>query len=428
MRKFAVLLTLLAMLMTFSAVTAQDEVVIDFYYPLAVDGPLTAVIQEYADAFMEQNPNIRVNPVYTGSYTQTRETILTEGADPIVDVAVMLGTDLYSFVEEGTVIALNDYLSQEQIDDTFESLWLNSLDSEGTYWSIPFQRSTPVLYYNVEMLAEAGFDAPPANNEEMLAMAQALTTDEGAGLLIPVAGNFPIWMVESFVNAYGEPFSTFEDPATVAFNTPATLAAVTYLHELGAVYGIGPVGGSAWGDTPTAFNAGQAAMVYHTTGSLTSILNNAPFEVGVAFTPSGPAGEDGTGYGTPTGGGNLYIFDNGTKTQAELDAAWLWVEYLASPEIQSDWGVASGYIAARISAWEMEPLASHTETYPQYLAARDQLSIADKEFSSYRAIDVQNIINSTLSRVLSGEVALADAPALLEQAQAQIDGLLAEYK
>jgi sn-glycerol 3-phosphate transport system substrate-binding protein len=420
-----VTLALLVAALSFGVAAAQDDIEIDFYYPIAVDGPLTEVIDGYAADFMDANPGITINPVYTGSYTQTREAVLTEGEDPIVDVAVMLAIDLLSFVEEGTIIPLNDYVTEEQLEDTYDVLWTNSYDAEGTLYSVPFQRSTPVLYYNIEQLAEAGFDAPPANNQELLEMAIALTTEDRFGLLIPYAGTFPIWMFQSFVNGYGQPLTTFEDPATVFFNTEEAVQAVTYLRELATVHGVMPEGGSAWGDTPTAFVAGDAAMIYHTVGSLTNILNSADFEVGVAFTPSGP-----DGFGTPTGGGNLYIFDSpvNPKSQEELDAAWAWVEYLSSAEVQSDWSVASGYIAARESAGALEPLATRIEAFPQYGVARDQLEIADQEFSSFRTIDVQGIINSTLSDILSGAVPLEDAPAALEEAQAQIDGLLEEYR
>ncbi len=423
------LVLLLALLLTFGAVAAQDEnIVIDFYYPLAVDGPLVETINGYAADFMEQNPGITINPVYTGSYTQTRDTIRAEGEAPVVDVAVMLAIDLYSFIEEGTIIPLDEYLSDEQIADTFPALLENSVDEEGTLWSVPFQRSTPVLFYNAQLLAEAGFENAPQNNEELLEMAMALETDDRCGLMLPVQGGFPIWIFESFVDAYGQPLTNPEDPATVYFNTPEALGALDYMLALWNEHGICAAGGSAWGDTPTAFLNGQAAMIYHTTGSLSNILNNASFEVGVAFTPSGPAGEDGTGFGTPTGGGNLYIFDDGSKSDDELAAAWAWVEYLSSPEVQSDWGVASGYVAARMSAWELEPLAARAEEFPQYAVARDQLEIADREFASYRTIDVQNIINSTLSSILSGQTPAEEIEATLASAQEQIDGLLEEYR
>jgi sn-glycerol 3-phosphate transport system substrate-binding protein len=221
---------------------------------------------------------------------------------------------------------------------------------------------------------------------------------------------------------------TGETPAEVYMNDPLVIDALNFSTALGTEYGVGPTGGSVWGDTPTAFLNGQAAMIMHTTGSMTNLLNNATFEVGAAFVPFGLPGEDGTGYGTPTGGGNLYIFNpvGAERTQAELDAAWLWSQYLASPEVQSNWGAATGYIAARVSAWELDPLAALVEERPQYLVARDQLDYASAEFTSYRAIDVQNIINATLSGVISG--AETDSAAAMASAQEQIDSLLAEYR
>jgi sn-glycerol 3-phosphate transport system substrate-binding protein len=187
-----------------------------------------------------------------------------------------------------------------------------------------------------------------------------------------------------------------------------------------------PAGGTVWGDTPKDFTSGQAAIIYHTTGCLAGILMDAKFDVGVGFLPSGPAGADGTGYGTPTGGGNMYVFAN--ASEAEQAAGWKWIQFLSSPEIQADWSANTGYIAARMSAWDIDPLKSKVAEHPQYAVARDQLSIAQREFTSYRAIDTQNIINATLSSIISGSVSLDDAQKTLDDAQAQIDSLLAEYK
>jgi sn-glycerol 3-phosphate transport system substrate-binding protein len=122
----------------------------------------------------------------------------------------------------------------------------------------------------------------------------------------------------------------------------------------------------------------------------------------------------------------MYIFSSADEDVQQ--AAWEWVMYLSSDEIQSDWSAATGYIAATKGAWDVEPLKSLTEEHPQYLVARDQLEIATKEFDSYRSIDIQNIINATLSGIFSGATPLADAPQALADAQTQIDALLAEYQ
>lgn len=418
--------------MFIGAAHAQDDIVIDFYFPSATANDAEGIFQRYADMFQEDNPGISVNPVFTGSYTDTRNTILTElqggGAGP--DVAVMLSIDLYSFAEEGYITPAQAFIDamdggEAYASDFFPALMANSTDADGNIWSIPFQRSTPILYYNADLLAEAGYDSPPTNNAELVEIAQALTTDDRHGLLVPVAGGFPIWMYQSFAIAFGHNI-VGDDPAEVYFNTPEAVAAVEFVRSLGTDLGVGPAGGAAWGDTPVAFLAGQAGMIYHTTGNLTRILSGADFEVGVWYLPSGPAGEDGTGYGSPTGGGNLYIFDDGSKSQAELDAIWKWVTFLSSPAIQADWGATTGYIAANASAWETEPLASLSMEHPQYGVARDQLQHADKEFSSYATITIQGIINGTLESILTGES--ADAQAAMDAAQAQIDGILADYR
>ncbi|MCY3832264.1 MAG: ABC transporter substrate-binding protein [Chloroflexi bacterium] len=429
-RNLSIALALLVMLA--GAGFAQDDIVIDFYFPSATANDAEGIFQRYADAFEERNPGVTVNPVFTGSYTDTRNTILTElqggGAGP--DVAVMLSIDLYSFAEEGTIIPAQGFIDAMDdggayVNDFFDALMANSVDEDGNVWSLPFQRSTPILYYNADLLAEAGYDSPPTNNAELVEIAQALTTDDRDGLLVPVAGGFPIWMYQSFAIAYGQNI-VGDDPTEVYFNTPEAVAAVEFVRSLGTDLGVGPAGGAAWGDTPVAFLAGQAAMIYHTTGNLTRILTGADFEVGVWYLPSGPAGDDGTGYGSPTGGGNLYIFDDGSKSEAELEAIWQWVMFLSSPEIQADWGATTGYIAANATAWETEPLASLAMEYPQYQVARDQLQYADKEFSSYATITIQGIINKTLESILTGES--EDAQAAMDEAQAQIDGILAEYK
>jgi sn-glycerol 3-phosphate transport system substrate-binding protein len=425
------ILSIFTLLLSLS-VAQDEEIVIDFYFPSATANDAEGIFQGYADLFQEANPNITINNVFSGSYTDTRQTVLTEiqggGAGP--DVAVMLATDLYSFAEEGYIIPVQSFIDnmengEDYINDFFPALLANSVDEDGNVWSIPFQRSTPILYYNADLLTEAGYDSPPTNNAELVEIAQALTTEDRDGIQIPVAGGFPIWMYQSFAIAYGQNIVN-DDPTQVIFNSPEAVEAVEFLRSIGTDLGVGPAGGSAWGDTPVAFLAGQSAMMYHTTGNLTRVLNDADFEVGVGYLPSGPAGEDGTGYGSPTGGGNLYIFDDGSRSEAELDAIWKWVTFLSSPEIQADWGATTGYIASNATAWETEPLASLAEEFPQYLTARDQLEFADKEFTSYGAITIQGIINGTLESILTGTA--EDAQVAMDDAQAQIDSILDEYR
>ncbi|MDX2160011.1 MAG: ABC transporter substrate-binding protein [bacterium] len=424
--QFLFVSVILVLVAAISPAAAQEQTItLDFYFPEASANNAQAIFEEYAAQFSEQNPNIQINVVYQGSYTDNRNIIQTQlaaGEGP--DVAVMLATDLLSFIEAGTIVPAQQFIDEMEggdayVDGFFDAFLLNSVDENGQLWSIPFQRSTPILYYNADLFEEAGI-AVPTNREELVAAAQALTTPERWGFWFPSEG-FPIWLFSAFQIAGGEPLvrERFDE---VFFNSEASVAGLEYILDLSSEFGVMPEGALSWGDTPTIFTSGQAAMAAHTTGSLTRILNEATFEVGTAFLPFGPAGEDGTGYGAPTGGGNLYIFAN--STPEEQAAAWEWVQFLSSPEIQADWTARTGYIAAVESAWETETLQTLVAERPQYAVARDQLAFAGKEFTSFRAIDVQNVINTTLSSVIAGDV--TDISTALADAQAQIDSLLAE--
>ena len=135
--RFVMLLMLFVSLLSIS-VAQDEEIVIDFYFPSATANDAEGIFERYAEMFQEQYPNVTINPVFSGSYTDTRTTILTElqggGAGP--DVAVMLATDLYSFAEEGYIVPVQQFIDgmedgEAYINDFFPALLANSIDEDG---------------------------------------------------------------------------------------------------------------------------------------------------------------------------------------------------------------------------------------------------------------------------------------------------------
>jgi len=409
------------------SVMAQSEPLeIKFYYATAVGGPLSKIFDGYAEKFNAANPDVKVVTSYAGGYDDISAAVQTEiqgnGEGP--DVAVMLAADLPTFIDNGYIIPAQDFIDKMDdgkaySDDFFPAFLANSQDETGKIWAIPFQRSTPVLYYNKDLFAQAGLDPAkaPANRQELVDDAKKLTLPNGErwGLEIPSDG-FPYWVFQSFAigngqNVVGDGFDK------VYFNDPAVVSALKFFGDLSATDGVMPSGVIIWGDTVTDFTAGKAAMIYHTSGSLTNILKNATFDVGVGFLPAGDKG-----YGTPTGGGNLYMFS--TSSPEKQAAAWRWVQYLSSPEIQADWSANTGYIAARQSAWDLDPLKSLVAEHPQYGVARDQLQYAQRELATHQSLDVRNTLGKAITRVITGE---QDAQASLDQAQTEADAILSQY-
>lgn len=421
-------LMLLVLLLSIPFGTSAQEVVeIDFYYPTAVGGPLAEIFNNYAAEFNAQNDDVQVNVSYQGGYDDIAAAVQTQilGTGEGPDVAVMLSIDLQTFIDNGYIVPLQPFVdeledSEAFINDFFPAFMRNSVDGDGVIWSLPFQRSTPVLYYNKDLFAEVGLDPeqPPANRQELVEFGQALTLPDGErwGLLIPSSG-FPYWLFQGFAIGNGQNV-VGDSPSEVYFNTPEVVSALEDFIALADDAQIMPDGVIVWGDTPTAFTSGKAAMIYHTTGSLTNILANADFEVGVGYLPAGDVS-----YGAPTGGGNLYVFS--TSTPEEQAAAWRWIQFLTSPESQATWTVGTGYIAARQSAWEGEELQALVEEFPQYSVARGQLEFADKELTSHQGLDVRAIFNQAIASAIAGEATPQEA---LDQAQAEADALLSQYR
>jgi sn-glycerol 3-phosphate transport system substrate-binding protein len=417
---------LLLVIAPLSAMAQSEPLEIKFYYPTAVGGPLSQVFDGYAQKFNDANPDIKVVATYAGGYDDISAAIQTEiqGQGEGPDVAVMLAADLPTFIDNGYIVPMQDFIDKmgddgkAYTDDFFPAFMKNSEDETGKIWAIPFQRSTPVLYYNKDLFTQAGLDPAkaPADREELVADAKKLTLPNGErwGLEIPSDG-FPYWVFQSFAigngqNVVGDGFDK------VYFNSPEVVSGLKFFGDL-STEGVMPSGVIIWGDTVTDFTAGKAAMIYHTSGSLTNILKNATFDVGVGYLPAGDKG-----YGTPTGGGNLYMFS--TSTPEKQAAAWRWVQYLSSPEIQADWSANTGYIAARQSAWDVDPLKSLVTEHPQYAVARDQLQYADRELATHQSIDVRNTLGKAITRVITGE---QDAQASLDQAQKEADAILSQY-
>lgn len=397
---------------------------ISFYYPTAVGGPLTKIMDGFAADFSKANPDVKVTPVYSGGYPDVYKAIQTQlsGGQKSADCAILLSTDLYSLVDNDYIVPLDSFIKgspdgDKFINDFFPGFMRNS-QASGQTWGIPFQRSTPVLYYNKDMFKAAGIDSSsaPKTWQDMLADAQKLNKPgQTWGIEIPSDG-LPYWLFQGFAISNGQNV-VGDSPKQVFFNTPSTVEALQYVVDLSAKYNVMPKGVIVWGNTPTDFTSGKVAMIYHTTGSLTSILQNAKFDVGVGFLPQGKAG-----YGAPTGGGNMYILKSAPAENQS--ACWRWMQYLSSPDIQSQWTVATGYIAVRKSAWDTDTLKKLVADHPQYAVARDQLEFTAKELSTHQSGDVQAILGKAVQSAITGEKTPQQA---LDDAQKAADNLLAQY-
>jgi len=408
-----------------SAAAPAEPVTIQIFYPVAVDAPIAQILNGYIEEFMAANPNITVEPVYSGGYTDVKTAIQTtiEGGGAPPALAVMLATDIYDLVNAGYVAPLDDFIAASDpayVADFLPAFMANSL-YDGQTWSIPFQRSAVVLYYNADLFAEAGIE-PPVDWASWAAAAEALTVRDGDNVTrwgIEFSSDWPYWLFQPLAIGAGQ--NIVGDGSTeVFFDTDALKESVQFYNDLSQVHNATPAGVQAnWGQGPSDLASGQTAMIAHSTGSLSGLLSQADFEVGVMPYPGKEAGT----YASVPGGGNLYILDG--ASDAEKAAAWQFVQFLTEPDRVADFSIQTGYIPNRQAAFATQAWQEYIAEVPQAQAAADALQYAQAEFTVQNLGEVRTILHDYLHKAINGEMSVADA---LAAAQADADKALEPFK
>ncbi|UJF32184.1 ABC transporter substrate-binding protein [Paenibacillus hexagrammi] len=402
---------------------ADKPVELQFYFPVAVGGPITKLIDKLADDFHKDNPAITVKPVYGGSYQDTMTKVATAvqgGNSP--DVAVLLSTDLYSLISMNAIEDLTPRFSKEYFNGFYEA-FMGNTKSGDTVWSVPFQRSTIVMYYNKDLFKKAGLDPEkaPSSWSELKEAASKLTVKDGSGKVtqwgieIPSTG-YQYWMLQAMSLESGTNIAS-GDGKQVFFNKPEVQEALQFYSDLGRKDRVMPEGALEWATVPSDFISGKTAMMYHTTGNLTKVKTDAKFDFGVAFLPANKK------YGSPTGGGNLYVFKNIPEERKQ--AAVKFIEFLTKPERVAQWSIDTGYVGTTKASYETDLLKNYIKDFPQAAVARDQLQYADSELSTFQNGQVTKLFNDNIQAALLGKMSPQEA---LEKSQQQADAILKSFQ
>src|SRR6202165_6227547 len=169
------------------ATLAQAPVEISFYYPVAVGGPITNLIDQFAADFEKENPGIKVKPIYSGSYQESITKALTAvKSNDAPTTSVLLSTDMFTLIDEEAIVPFDPLIKTPEDEawlKGFYPAFMENSQTGGKTWGIPFQRSTIVLYYNKEMFKDAGLDPtrPPVTWKEMTEDAQKNTQRHETG-------------------------------------------------------------------------------------------------------------------------------------------------------------------------------------------------------------------------------------------------------
>jgi sn-glycerol 3-phosphate transport system substrate-binding protein len=406
---------------------AQQATEITFYYPIAVGGPITKIIDGYAEQFGREHPDIKVKPVYTGTYQESIVKALTaHKSNEPPTTAILLSTDMFTLIDEDAIVPWEDLAraadDQAWMKSFFPAFMKNS-QTGGKTWGIPFQRSTIVLYWNKEAFKEVGLDPnkPPTTWAEQVEFARKLTKRDAGGnvsqwgVQVPSSG-FPYWLFQGFTTQ-NDVLLMNEAGNQTFYDKPAVVESLQYWVDLSQKHKVMAPGVIEWGTTPKDFFERKTAMMWTTTGNLTNVRNNAKFDFGVAMLPAGKH------RGSPTGGGNFYVFKKAAPAQQQ--AAVKLAKWMTSPERAAQWGIDTGYVAVRPDAWQTPAMKKYVDGFPAAAVARDQLQYAVAELSTHENQRVTKALNDGLQAALTGAKSPAQA---MKDAQAEAERILRPYR
>lgn len=385
-----------------SAPAGNKPVEIDFWY--ALGGRNGEIIQEMTKKFNESQKDIVVKASYQGSYYENHSKVLaavSAGNQP--DVTMVEVASIGAFADAKVLEDLGPYANGAE-KKYIPGLLGNSYWKDKLY-AIPFNRSTPLLYLNRDMLKAAGLDPEgPKTWEELREFSKALTKKEGdKTATYGFSTAIDIWFYEALVFQSGGSILT-EDNKALAINSEAGKAPIEFWTSM-LKEGImkAPPGEkyNAWDVAKQDFLNGQVGMIFTSTGDLRGLKENAKFDVGAAFLPANKT------YGAPTGGANLVILAK--SSDEEKKAAWEFVNWMTDTAQTVPFSLESGYMPVTTEAVESAEMKAAYEKEPNFQVAVKQLEYASPRPMVPGYKELQEVIMTEIQRAVLGQATVDEA-------------------
>lgn len=364
---------------------------------------LESIIKNYNEGPGKEK-NIFVNLVYQG-YAGTDKVILAYQTKDYVnapDINQGLTSTLPSMMDMDWSVSVARFLDDSNYkvgSDTFYEAMQRAVTYQGEMVAVPFAMSIPVLYYNEDMLKEAGYEQPPQTMDELTEYVRNLTVMED-GKVTRHGLNMQVkrYQLVQFVNSQGE-VSYFGD------NEGGRLAPMTKIvagedgtlkNFLEKLQDLLNTGGYKYieNNINEEFAQGLSAMVIMSSSRMGTLDSLMPGKYKAAVLPKVNSTDQG---GAGIGGSCLSLIDRGDE--ARLKAAWDVMEYVVSPENQYILATASGYIPVNVATEDMPEMQAYYRAQPQYKVTLDQMKASNPH--AQEPLDLTyNEINGIITEVM----------------------------
>lgn len=395
------------------------------------------------DEYNASQSAVRVVLQNQGGYEQTIDKYIQSGRSSRPDLVQLPEYTVQMMADTDSVIPVGACIEESGFDTSpFLERALNAYATAGVQWAMPFNVSSPVLYYNKSVFRNAGLDpeVPPLSLEDVRTASEAIVQSAAATYGMAFDTGFDSgggWFVEQWLSQLEELYSDNDNgrsaPSTqVLYDGPTAVELFTYVQAMVADGLAVNVGDNASGQDnflKLADRQAPAAMTIGTSAALGTVLNvvSQGLIPGITADDIGIGPMPGPGApGALVGGASLWVVDGGSDAKAA--AAWDYIQYLVTAQAQSTWAAATGYVPIREDALELEPLLSTYATDPRFEVSYSQLtSSADTPASNGPILGPLREIRVVTARAIAEIMNGADVQTSLSAAAAQADALIADY-
>lgn len=398
-------------------VAAGGPVTITFWHGMS--GVLLPAVDELTNDFNKLNPGIAVNAQYQGSYPALNQKLIAAvaaGNPPTITQLFPTWTD--QLIRASAIVPMERFikgpegLSEEELNDILPIL-RQANTFNGVMWTMPFNKSLYLLFYNVDLLKQSNLKVPQTW-DDLINVAKALTREESGrvvryGFVVRPTTDYFTTMMLTNGGEFLKP-----DGREVAFNSEAGVEALQFLIDLVNKHKVAYV---IPGFADADFGAGKVAMYIATNPgfAFAKAAVGGKFEVGLAPLPYKKT------RATLLSGTDVAILAKATPEQQA--AAWKYIKFVTGTTGTTRWSMKTSYMPIRRSAVNSTLMQVYLRQNPELRPSIDSVLLARTEPSMAEWQEIRDIIQDAVEAAVLGKLTAKEA---LDQAATKANRLLGQ--